>query len=63
MTMIMAASIDQAGRKVNLDTADGVSGRDSRRSRLRKPAVANSPRDAAFRRARSPIREARTRRP
>jgi peroxiredoxin len=26
--MIMAASIDQAGRKVNLDAADGVSGRD-----------------------------------
>jgi hypothetical protein len=25
----MAASIDQAGRKVNLDAADGVSGRDT----------------------------------
>jgi len=28
MRMIMTASIDQAGRKVNLDAADGVSGRD-----------------------------------
>src|SRR5262249_30163782 len=28
MGMIMAASINQAGRKVNLDAADGVSGRD-----------------------------------
>jgi len=30
----MAASIDPAGRKVNLDAADGVGGRDSRRERL-----------------------------
>ena len=28
MRMIMTASIDQAGRKVNHDAADGVSGRD-----------------------------------
>ena len=33
MRMIMAASIDQAGRKVNLDAADGVSGRDPSLSR------------------------------
>jgi transposase len=30
--MIMAASIEQAGRKVNLDAADGVSGRDTGRT-------------------------------
>jgi hypothetical protein len=29
--MIMAASIDQAGRKVNRNAVDGVSGRDRRR--------------------------------
>ena len=42
MRMIMTASIDQAGRKVNLDAADGVGGRDSMNFWLEKAEAEHS---------------------